>query len=111
VFAVDTYYNPDPTAVWPVSAKVISDAYTAVPANQPLAAGSTAFVFTPVVVGPQTIEVQSALAPSVTFYATPDPFQVWWSSPTKIQIVSAAAGETAAPGAPPYDATRRPADA
>ncbi len=104
VYAVDTYYNPDPSAVWPVSAKIISDSYSQVPPVQTLSAGTTAFAFYPVVVGTQTVEVQSALAPASTYYAIPNPFQVWWSTPTKIQIVSAAAAETAAPGKTPYDA-------
>ena len=87
-----------------MTTKIISDSYSAVPAPQALVFGTPAFAFTPVVVGTQTIEVQSAFAPGTTYYVTPTGFEVWWSSPTKIQIVSSAAGQSAAPGKAPYDA-------
>ncbi|MFI5345202.1 MAG: hypothetical protein ACHQ51_02395 [Elusimicrobiota bacterium] len=102
VYAVDQFQNPDPTVAWPVTAKVYTDPFTPVPAPQTLQAGVTTFTFTPFVVGLSSVEVQSALAPTNTFYYTPNPFQVWWSTPTKLQLL--VSGQTAAPGKAPFDA-------
>ncbi|MEQ1918384.1 MAG: hypothetical protein ABL955_04235, partial [Elusimicrobiota bacterium] len=102
VFAVDPFYNDDVSVALPVTARLYSDAFTG-SLSQTLQAGTTKFIFTPVVSGTQSFQAQSASLPGATSnYYTPTPAKVWWGPPVKLQLV--VAGQTAGPGKPPYDA-------
>ena len=101
-YATDGFYNDDLSVAFAATAKLYTDSYTG-SQTQLLQSGTTTFTFRPVVFGTHSFQVQSAALPSGTSnYYTPTPFQVWWSSPTKIQML--VAGQLADPGRPPYDA-------
>ena len=64
-----------------MNARLYTDSFTG-SYTQTLQAGTTKFIFTPVVAGTQSFQAQSAALPGATSnYYTPTPATVWWGRP------------------------------
>ncbi|MBI4376494.1 MAG: hypothetical protein HY549_08595, partial [Elusimicrobia bacterium] len=104
VYAVDSLFNRVDGANFSVDARIYSDGYAVIPASQSLATGATMFLFTPIVASTHNImarDLSSTLPAGNSTYFTPNPFTVWWSTPTKLQLI--AQGQQAGAGIQPYN--------
>ncbi len=101
VYAVDSFYNDDVSVAFAVRADLFPDQHSS-SYTQTLQLGTTDFAFHPVVAGTQSVQVQAAALPAVTSsYISPSAFTVWWSTPTKLQLL--VEGQVAAPGLAPFN--------
>jgi len=99
-YSVDPYYNIVSTNNIQVWVDIPTDKYYIKQPTQTLVNGSTTFTLTPVVASTHNI-FGYTLQLSNTYYVTPNPVNVWWNSPVKLQVL--AEGEFIDSGKPPYD--------